>query len=536
MARVTTIPDSVTNAGQLKDYTGMGPVPFVLVNAPLDSEYRNIARDRGVVDSFIAQEVSAGRAFTDSVDRWNPYSDLLAEIPIGAASKFNYARFQLPNGDYWYSFVSASYKNLTVSAFAVKTDAWTTFNLRLGSSHVVRGHYAVAASQNDTYGDQWLTEPEPIAVGDMEQVAEGTLNVFGGGINVVAVSTTSLDTDIPFVDHQHGVYKYEQLNMRNLMAQQAQGDDEVGQFSTYVSGATPGGDWPSSAVPKNYRGGFDITENGFPEQPLTYPWTREINGERFMMIPNTTHARVSRVNGSPVGGGLYVYHSLEAWAQHAAVLAHIPWVARGIQQVFVVPAGSYGEPGAPAFESPVSLGLKNYADTVALVSAASILPAYKADVDIQSEGASTLVGNFRSSLISGQWRKLATSQFASVLLNDLKGTTATISPERVRSNDLGVSYTRSVYGPGSGMGWLNGVAGMREQPMPISWHATPPSLVSGPADSIGSGASSFAARWGMRVWGWFASLFNNGFKRYGSQAKDGFNTTINQWMNKQVGG
>lgn len=146
-------------AGEPTDET---PVAVVLVTSGLDAAGSATPLNAAAVDAFIAAEIAAGRAHSASVTRWNPWSDLDVQLGLKAASAYNYARFTLPDGSRWYGYLSAEYLNLTTTRYAVAPDDWTTYAPSIGYSFVKRGHVAVAASINDTYGDQYLLEPEPI--------------------------------------------------------------------------------------------------------------------------------------------------------------------------------------------------------------------------------------------------------------------------------------------------------------------------------------------------------------------------------------
>lgn len=138
------------------------PVAVVLVTSGLDAAGSATPVNTAAVDTFISGEVSAGRAHSTTVVRWNPWGVLDVQLGLKAASAYNYARFTLPDGSRWYGYLSAEYLNLTTTRYTVAPDDWTTYAPSIGYSFVRRGHVAVAASVNDTYGDQYLLEPEPI--------------------------------------------------------------------------------------------------------------------------------------------------------------------------------------------------------------------------------------------------------------------------------------------------------------------------------------------------------------------------------------
>jgi hypothetical protein len=170
------------------------PVAVVLVSAPLDREYRNVALNAAAVDAYIAAEVVGGRAHSTTVERWSPWSDLQIQLGMTAASKYNYARMTI-DGRSWYGFVDAGYLNLSDTVYSVTPDAWTTYGPTLGYSTVVRGHVAVAASAGGDIG--YCLEPESFAPGDLVGYGSYTPDPLGTP-RVLVISTTDLRAE-PFV-------------------------------------------------------------------------------------------------------------------------------------------------------------------------------------------------------------------------------------------------------------------------------------------------------------------------------------------------
>jgi murein DD-endopeptidase MepM/ murein hydrolase activator NlpD len=170
------------------------PVAVVLVNAPLDRDYRNVALNRAAVDTFIAAEIVAGRAHQQTVERWSPWGDLQIQLGFGPAAEFNYARMTIGGVD-WYGFIDAEYLNLTATRYTVTRDVWTTYGPTIGYSTVVRGHVAVAASAAGDIG--YCLEPETFTPGDLIGYASYATDPLATA-RVLVISTTDLRAD-PFV-------------------------------------------------------------------------------------------------------------------------------------------------------------------------------------------------------------------------------------------------------------------------------------------------------------------------------------------------
>jgi murein DD-endopeptidase MepM/ murein hydrolase activator NlpD len=172
----------------------VAPVAVVLVNAPLDREYRNVALNRAAVDAYIADEIAGARAHVAQVERWSPWGDLQIQLGFGAAAEFNYARMTI-GGLSWYGFLDAEYLNLTDTRYLVTRDVWTTYGPTIGYSTVVRGHVAVAASSSGDIG--YCLEPESFTPGDLVGYASYTPDPLATA-RVLVISTTDLRAD-PFV-------------------------------------------------------------------------------------------------------------------------------------------------------------------------------------------------------------------------------------------------------------------------------------------------------------------------------------------------
>src|SRR5690606_29012631 len=119
MVDIDDIPDFPNLPGQ-RPRVGVEPtvepVAVVLVSAPLDPDYRNVAVNPAAVDNYLAAEVAAGRAYQTTVERWSPWSVLQVELDLATARGYNYARFTV-GGRSWYGFLDAEYLNLTDAAY-----------------------------------------------------------------------------------------------------------------------------------------------------------------------------------------------------------------------------------------------------------------------------------------------------------------------------------------------------------------------------------------------------------------------------------
>lgn len=194
---IDTAPEAVTDAGQSYEYTSP-PEPnkqtIVLVNAPLDPDHTNVVRTPAAMDAFIAAEVTAGRAYVaNDLNIQDPAFSL--KLPIqyqDALHYFNYGRLTIGERN-WYVFYSPRYLNNEVTLFVADIDEWLSYDWQLGYSMVERGHIAVAASQDDTYGDQYLTAPEPIEAPPVRGVLDaGILGSAPSSWTVLVISANDL--------------------------------------------------------------------------------------------------------------------------------------------------------------------------------------------------------------------------------------------------------------------------------------------------------------------------------------------------------
>ena len=267
MVSIVDIPDFPGQPGQRPTPgapTSVVPVPVVLVSTRLDRGYMNMALNAASVDAFIAAEIAAGRALVESVERWNPWSDLQLEIPLAQGVNYNYARFTL-GGRNWYAFITGSYLNLTDTHFTVEPDAWVTYDASVGYSMVTRGHVAVAASQSDTYGDLFCTAPEPILAEPVRGILSA--NILGStsaGWTVLVVSANDLrggaSSPSPFWS-QH-IRAADIASANNMASAATITHDAIVQFTI-----------PAAIYPWDSNSGLSggVTDTIFPGHAVTNP-------------------------------------------------------------------------------------------------------------------------------------------------------------------------------------------------------------------------------------------------------------------------
>lgn len=185
--RVNSVPEGVTQAGLDYDYSSTPPFStIVLVNAPLDPDHQHVGLNQAAYDTYIDALIEAtedptvpgGAAWVLGEDQvmYDPEYNLKAAIDYDTAMRlYNYGRITAPNGRKWYVFYTPVYLNLNVTRFLADIDEFPSFDWSLGYSVVERGHIAVAASQSDTYGANYLTTPEPIDAPPVRGVLEANL-------------------------------------------------------------------------------------------------------------------------------------------------------------------------------------------------------------------------------------------------------------------------------------------------------------------------------------------------------------------------
>jgi len=201
---IDTVPDAVTAAGQSYGYPDPPPtVTIDLVNIPADPDHQNAGLNQAAYDTFIDAQIAAtedpttpgGPAWTvtDQVMYDPEYSP---KFPIDydtAVRLYNYGRITFPGGRRWYVFYTPVFLNPNVTLFRADIDEFPSFTWGLGYSMIERGHAAVAASQDDTYGSEFLTAPEPIDAPPVRGVLDADILASqAGDWTVLVVSANDL--------------------------------------------------------------------------------------------------------------------------------------------------------------------------------------------------------------------------------------------------------------------------------------------------------------------------------------------------------
>ena len=271
------------------------PVAVVLIAAPLDKDHRNTALNSATVDTYIAAQIAAGQAYVTTVERWSPWSRLQIQLGFAAATAYNYARMTVA-GRNWYGFIDAEYLNLTDTAYTVTADDWITYNPTIGYSTVVRGHVAVAASQTDTYGDQYLTAPEPIDAPPMRSVLDaGILGSSPDEWKVVVVSANDLrgSGDTPYF-------------AVHILNDNLQGAATMASDATAATGGGVQVEVPAASYPWVGGGGSLAAVFYWPFASDTWNMNNGFPGDNFRTAERPTHNGmdmgygVANISGTPI--------------------------------------------------------------------------------------------------------------------------------------------------------------------------------------------------------------------------------------------
>ena len=388
MVDIGDIPDFPGQPGQRPtpgDPAAVSPVAIVLVTAPLDAEYRNVALNAAAVDAFIAAEVGGGRAYSTTIERWSPWAPLQVELPIETAAAYNYGRFTI-GGRHWYGFLSAEYLNLTDTRYTVQGDEWTTYGPTLGYSMIERGHVAVAASVGDTYGDKYLTAPEPIEAPPVRGILNAAVLGSGpAGWTVLVISTNDLrgGAGYPFFDgHDQGI--------------------AISDAAGIASAAT---------VDSSGTVQFHIAD-------ALYPWTVGGAGhsDPNVQVPKVEPSPVSTIDGVSAGGGVYLF-TPSGFAEYMTIMQGAPWVISGIVAVRLVPTWAIGAGGNHSFSAVVP----PLDPAAGAWAAAAAIPTFHAAL-VTSTATEAVLNNWRTSVLSavgaGGFRKILTAQFTDILLGN----------------------------------------------------------------------------------------------------------------------
>jgi hypothetical protein len=379
--------------------TTVDPVPVVLVTAKLDKAYRNRAFNSDAVDDFITAEITAGRAYVTTAERWNPWSDLQLPLDFATGVAFNYARFTL-GGRSWYAFLDAQYLNLTDTLFLTTEDAWTTYNPSVGFSTVIRAHVAVAAAADaGSVAEAWsyCQEPEGFEPGELISYGGFTHDPLGNAA-VLVVSATDLTAN-PFVAVDADVIDTMEDTVTNPQA------------NGTVTAEAP------TLGPETFN---YVVGNSAYDDLFYYPYAESAGlSGGAMMRPFTTGASPSMIDGLAAEGGAFVYDSVLAYVEHMALLGHVPWIAEGIVRAVEIPGGDGGS-GSGVPLTPW--------DHVQDVSGSA---AYHSTLSTAESTDTVLTTDFRALLPSEHttFVKLETAPYTMIQIGSRTGSTEDYAPQ-----------------------------------------------------------------------------------------------------------
>lgn len=492
------IPDFVGSPGQAPA-VGTGPdtlpVAVVLVTCPLDADGLYTPVNQAAVDTFITGEVAAGRAYSTTVARWSPWSPLQLQLTLGAAQVYNYARFTLPDGAKRYAYLSAEYLNVTDTLFAVMPDDCATYPYTVGYSTWKFGHVAVAASQGDTYGNEYLDAPEPVDVSpEYGQLLADLTNSDMTDMKAIVISANSLSA-APF---------------RATSSQD--------QVLNGVNIQTPDG---TSNIIINDLG---IVSGAGPAQPLI--WWR--SGSVFY-VPTTTQAPPSTIDGTPQGGGAYVF-TMGGLQRFMDIMQNAPWVLQGISEIRFVPA--WAVTGGADYAGPSNVGPITVPDSSLWSSAASLATTAYRQTVVTTTKSETLLSGWRETVLAtygaSVYRKLVTSAGGTSVVLSTGDSQVELKPEAWLESGLSVEQVpNSVYGgiqilPVGYGGLLGGELGLTLQ---FSGSATPTQTGGGLSHQHGQGSKQGDA-WANRR-SFEMSLFTADLMNSLSLSVAGFQAALN---------
>lgn len=394
MAHIDDVPAGVAGAGQDFDYTDPPTLAdVVLVNAPLDPSHTNVGLNRAAYDAFIQAEIDAGRAWNSAdhgqVNLLDPEHDLILPIPFEDALTFyNYGRVTI-NGRPWYIFYTPIFLNKESTRFRADIDEFPSFSWSLGYSLVKRGHIAVAASQGDTYGDQYLTAPEPIDAPPVNGLLGSDI---GGstpsGWTVLVISANDL----------RGTGGGTPFWAQHVNAAQIANAADLASSATIDSSATV----------------------QVPISNAEYPWTNGSIGDGpDVMVPVVQPSPGSTIDGVAAGGGVYLF-TIAGFAEYVTIMQGAPWVLSGIVDVRLVPSWAVSGGGSHAFtpRTPSQDPSDSSWETAAGI------PVFVGAVTTGTESG-TALASWRETVLSDLdatiWRKLITSQFCEILIGNGDG-------------------------------------------------------------------------------------------------------------------
>lgn len=508
MTKITQVPTSVSGAGLNAEYPGPEDIATVtLVSAPLDPEYINIAESRDQVDAYVDGEINAGRSWNSNDVRSFTHDQLELPIKFAQAQQYNYMRVRQA-GAAWYYFASCDPATANSTVWTLVQDAWTTSNPTV-SGMLVQGHNGIKMAQSDS---SILAEAEPIDAGEHFTIRSERREIFPDGYDVVALSMTKLERD-PYQGPAFADTEDTYIPMKTATVALAQNGDEYDPVDTIVSGTVPGGAWPFPTGDANYIIGYHMGDS--EPAPWLLPFAR--------MLPAPGEDSSSYVNGVRQPGGIYAF-TPNAWSRVTWSLSGAPWVVEGIQSVYLVPKGTYGTASDASVGPRLTAGVGSQFSRFRGVNADS----FKSNVNYSTSGVETLVPEWRSLFGGGALEaKLASPQFASIAVGDLRGSEKIYSPLQFDSRSaIQIEWRRTLGEVSEFSFWTPNVLGERESPFNLSWSVTLPRMKNGFSRAFYPGAYSYLNDRKLSIAKYYSDIRQQAYARYASEAKDGFNTTL----------
>lgn len=429
MGHIDDTPADVTDAGQGKNYTNPPPTAtLVLVAAPVDSTMRVIGKNRAAYDTMIDSEVAAGRSWSGDIVMYDPRRPIKLGLTYAQASAYNYARLTF-QGRNWYLFVdSIEYNALGTTTLNTIVDPIPTYpGWSLGNSLIERSHAGVAASQGDTYGDQYCLTPEPVsATPGLGSLSADILNSSATGWTIILISANDLrgnGTLTPYFE-EHVESKFINSAAR----------------TAWLAGAGPivGGDEFQPT------GGGDHGTIADYDSP--YPW--HVNGSKSYVIPSVRASQPSSIDGVAQGGGAYKF-TLRGYLRWLSIVQSASWIMEGITDYRIVPSWAVSGGGdsavAPNANPPVSPSSNSWQQAAAIPVFAESITTQGYDTTVLSGWRDTYLAS-----IGAQWyRKLITSPYTQVMVGDGESNEM-YDPERMRTSGITVhARTGAAHGENS---------------------------------------------------------------------------------------
>ena len=170
MNEITTVPESVSNAGHTFNYAlwTAGTV-VTLVNAPWDSDYVNVAKPGFDYNGWI--NAQTGKVTVSQMKHAQLNKPIRISTPFEVAAQYNYLRATNPaqpvSGSlpsvYYYFIKDVEYSAPNTTTLVLQLDVWATFskNVDFGRAYIERGHAGIAnTNQMNDNGRGYLTVPE----------------------------------------------------------------------------------------------------------------------------------------------------------------------------------------------------------------------------------------------------------------------------------------------------------------------------------------------------------------------------------------